>query len=245
VQKLSPEEKLKLETTKQDQKAPRAFHGFITKLIYNNEGLSVETEIRYEKLDARKIVEKRMQIEHRLADGTPVYNRPDKAYRYGWFDTEEACETQKLHQESEVHHYQKLPDGSELEISPFQRVGNPKSNGRPIQIAKTIPSVKVDEYLVESVYQLWSDNIPALQQIAEDLTKHDQVAYFPDFSFGGYIVYHAFISPTYDQGNFQLQMNLARIKKSEAMTHMMPLNGAAKELTNKPKATVQNVLTTL
>ena len=117
--------------------------------------------------------------------------------------------------ESEVKHYQILPDGREVEVKPFERT-------KTLKILKLIPATSLSEFLVESQYEVWADgNTPALLGFAEYLSKKDAMAVCK-FSFGrGFKQYYGLIYPLFKDGKFLLIMALTQQRVE--YRHWMPI----------------------
>ena len=90
--------------------------------------------------------------------------------------------------EDQIRYVQIFPDGRELEVNPLPRFNE-------IRVAKTIPRSRIEEFVIDGFYELWSetDNV-ALWKIAEKLMLEDK-ALVGLFSFGGFKAYTAIIYP--------------------------------------------------
>lgn len=204
----------------------RAFRGFKVVLEANVEGLSLQQEVRYEKIDSKEVD---------LALKIVYKSKPTgKSVRYGYigqyhkgYIAEDGTEVP----ESDVETFQVLPDGSEKPVEKFSRT-------KTLKILKTISTSKLDTFLVEDSYEIWADNIPALWKFAEWLDKNDKVA-VSKFSFGnGFKESYALLYPHIEDGKFLLVMALTRINLN--YKHLMPI---ITESVEQPKKNVAQTLT--
>jgi len=223
VQELK--EKLKEEAKKP---AKRAFKGFKAVLRAETEDLALETEVRYAKMDSKDVDIALKVIAKSRSTGKVVRYGFIGDYHKGYI-TEDGEEIPA----NDVEWYQVLPDGEEAPVQKFERT-------KAFEILKYIPSNKLDQYFVESKYEIWSENIPALWKLAEWLNKHDMVA-VARHSFGNtFVEYYALIYPVIQDGNFVLVMALTRMNIE--YKHVMPIMNETIQKPQAPKKTVQGVL---
>jgi hypothetical protein len=108
--------------------------------------------------------------------------------------------------ESQVHHYQQLPDGKEQEVQPYPRT-------TVLEIQRFLDSVALDEFLIESQYQVWSEDSASLWKFAEYLSHNDKIA-VAVHSFGkGFSQSYAMLHPIFREGQFVIVMSLTKSKK--------------------------------
>ena len=189
-------------------KKHRTFAGFKIKLKFNTPNLAVECDCRYEKITSAQLDAQRIII-HRSTTGEEVQNKPTP-YHWGWFD-----QTGKEYTPDQIHHYETV-NGQESEVASFERTTE-------LEISKLIELTEVDSFLVESEYELWSDNLPALHQFYKHLVDSDKAA-VSRLSFGkGFTEYHALISPISREGKWGLIVTLTKMRKQ--YKHLM--NGAS------------------
>jgi hypothetical protein len=99
----------------------------------------------------------------------------------------------------EVEYYAVYPDGKEEPTRPF-----PRTDIIKIPEENWVPSVVLDEFEVENVYELYSTKeevIRKLYEEAEKRLKQDQVG-IATFSFGGFQSYYIFLVPYVKEGKF-------------------------------------------
>ena len=202
IEALKSELTTKLEQPKAKQK--RVFAGFKSRLKYTSETLTVDVEVRYEKVTSKGLEQKRT-IVHRavMPDGSSkvVENKPTP-YKWCYQDAEG-----KEVPESLVHHYELLADGAENEVAPFERT-------KEIEIIKTVPMSEVESFLIESQYEVWStDNISGAWAMSQELVKKD-IAAVGKLSFGrGFTEYWAIFYPVRKDGQFLIVMVLTKMRK--------------------------------
>jgi len=84
--------------------------------------------------------------------------------------------------------------------------------------------VTLDEFLLESQYQVWADDYVGLLKFAQYLSKNDKVA-VATHSFGrGFNQSYAFLSPLFKDGQFVIVMSLTKSRK--VFDRLMPTVGA-------------------
>ncbi|MEM3506690.1 MAG: hypothetical protein QXT31_03445 [Candidatus Bathyarchaeia archaeon] len=210
------------------EKRKRTFYGFKAKLIVDFPELSIECEVRYEKIDAKEITEK-LQIVNENVNGTPVENKyvglcpkcheitPTKKV---WLGSDG-----KIYNESEVKHFQ-IINGEKIEVMPFDRT-------KELKIIKLLPLNELDSFVIESSYEVWSDNPSLLWKFAEYLLKNDKMA-LTKHTFGKtFLENYALLYPYTKDGKFVIIMALTKMRKQ--YKHLMPINGETKEIVKKLK----------
>ena len=204
------------------------FAGFKIGLEANVEGLSVQTEVRYQKMDSKEVDLAIKIVTRQKSTGKLVKSGFIGQYHKG-FMAEDGSEVP----ESDVQYFQVL-DGKEEPVEKFSRT-------KTLKILKTIPMSKLDTYLVEDTYEIWSENIPALWKFAEWLDKNDKVA-VSKYSFGnGFKESYALIYPHIEDGKFLLVMALTRVNLS--YKHIMPIvtESAVSETKNVAKTLTMEI----
>jgi len=78
--------------------------------------------------------------------------------------------------EADVEFRQILPDGKEEPVQKFPRT-------KTMEVIRYIDVNNVDRYLIESRYEIWAENIPALWRFCDWLQQHDKAAVIR-FTFG-------------------------------------------------------------
>jgi hypothetical protein len=102
-------------------------------------------------------------------------------------------------EKKEVEYYAVYPDGKDEPIRPF-----PRTDIIKIPEENWVPSVVLDEFEVENVYELYSTKdevIRKLYEEAEKRLKKDQIG-IATFSFGGFASYYVFLVPYVKEGEF-------------------------------------------
>jgi len=221
VQQLK--EKLKKEEKKP---AKRRFRGFKAVLRSEAEDLAIQTEIRYAKMDSRDVDIALKVIARSKSTGKLVRYGYIGEYHKGYI-TEDGEEVPP----SDVQYYQVIGD-EEIPVEKFKRT-------KILDVIKYIPLSKLDRYLIENQYEVWSEDVPALWKLAQWLRKNDKVA-VARYSFGNsFKEYYALIYPHIEDGKFVLIMALTRMNLE--FKHLMPIrNGTLRK--EAPKRTVRNVL---
>jgi len=225
-QKLVAKLKEKVEEKKKGKS--RVFRGFKAKLRAEAEGLAIETEVRYARIDSR-VVDDALQVEARSKSlGVKVERKLLGDYHYGYV-TDSGEEVPK----EDVYYVQILGD-QEIPVQKFKRT-------KEINILKYIERSKLDNFLIENLYEMWTENIPALWKLAEWLNKTDKVA-VAKYTFGNsFKDYFALIYPVIRDGQFVLVMALTRMNLE--YKHLMPItNGTVESTPEQPADTVRSVL---
>lgn len=221
VQQLK--EKLKKEEKKP---AKRRFRGFKATLRAEADDLALQTEVRYAKMDSKDVdIALKIVAKSRSTGKTVRYGYIGE-YHKGYI-TEDGEEVPA----SDVEFYQVLGD-EEIPVEKFKRT-------KTIDVIKYIPMEKLDHYLIESQYEVWSEDIPALWKLSEWLRKNDKAA-VARYSFGNsFKEYYALLYPHIEDGKFVLVMALTRTNLT--FKHLMPIdNGTMPK--EAPKRTVRSVL---
>ena len=110
----------------------------------------------------------------------------------------------------DIQHFAVQEDDTETPISPFSRtsvIDIPEENW--------VPSPSIDEFLITSIYEIFSpkkDIARALFEEAEKRIKADQIG-ITSFSWGrGFIQYYAFLCPYFKEGKYVWLMKLTDTK---------------------------------
>lgn len=112
----------------------------------------------------------------------------------------------------EVVYYQKLDNGKEVEIQPYEATFG---KNRKVDIDKVIPAEDVENYLIESTYQVYGqkvDDDEPLYAIAKDLYDSGKVGIVPVVLRQGFKKYWGLIRPTLHKDKFSVVMELTRAK---------------------------------
>jgi hypothetical protein len=230
VEKLPAEDKAKVKASSRS----RGFSGFKAKIRAAFPDLAVEVDVKYAKLTAEEI-RRKVRIKHRVEGGVEVYPRrvgfcecgkPVFNQRYVYMDGQG-----NVYDEAMVKHYQVLDDGREVEVRPFERT-------RELDVVKLIPASSLHEFLIESEYEVWSENPAGLWRLAEYLIKNDKIA-VSTHSFGrGFNVNYALLYPIEIDGKFIMIMALTKMRK--VYTRLMPIGigGEQKPIEEKPTPTI-------
>lgn len=113
-----------------------------------------------------------------------------------------------------IYYVQIMPDGKEEIVEPLDRTTEIK----PI---KLIPITDIDNFLIESYYQLWSEDNLTLYELAKKLKEMDK-ALVGLFTFGGYRAYTFILYPLIRGDEFVMIMALTTSKKE--IKAWMPIN---------------------
>ena len=156
--------------------------GFKVRLtVEGYQGLTMSLDCKFRKVKPRQmaVVERRGprggRVEGRYEGGKKYYEVLEDGSRYEIG-------------EDEVRYVQVMPNGEEVEVNPLPRF-------KELRVVKAIPRTMVEDFIYESVYELWSmeDNV-RLWKLAEKLIERDE-ALVALYSFGGFKAYTAVIYP--------------------------------------------------
>lgn len=123
----------------------------------------------------------------------------------------------------QIYYVQIMPDGKEEIVEPLDRT-------ETIKPIKLIPITDIDNFLIESYYQLWSEDNLTLYELAKKLKEMDK-ALVGLFTFGGYRAYTFILYPIIKGDEFTMIMALTTSKKE--IKAWMPTNRPLE--TKKPK----------
>lgn len=115
-------------------------------------------------------------------------------YKYKLFN-ENGEEVEK----DDLFHFEVQEDGSESGVKPFDR-----SNVIDISEENWVPSTCIDEFLILSVYEIFSDKKAVIRELfkeAETRLKKDQIG-IATWSWGGFKQIYAFVCPYMKEGEF-------------------------------------------
>jgi len=115
-------------------------------------------------------------------------------YQYKNFD-EHGAEVKS----EDILYFAEQPDGSEQQVRPYTR-----SNVLEIPEENWVPSTVIDDFLIDSVYEIFSDDKAVIQQLyeeAERRLKKDQIG-IVTWSWGGFKSLYAFVVPVVREGQF-------------------------------------------
>jgi hypothetical protein len=193
------------------------FGGFKARLYADVESFSCAVDIRYRHITAREVLEK-LQIIMVDDKGKQVFKKRTNEYRYIYVN-EDGEEVAK----SQIHYIQVLENGEVREVVPFRRT-------KELKTLKLIEMAKVDMFLPEAIYEIWSDDIETMRKLAIALRDADK-AIVTKLSFGGFSEYYGIIYPVFKDNSFVLQMVLTRTRKE--FSAWMPLEEGKVEAVEK------------
>jgi len=126
--------------------------------------------------------------------------------------------------EEEVHYFAVKQDGSEEEVSPFER-----SNEISIPEEHWVPATSVNGFLYESIYELFHPDEKIARRLyeeAERRLREDKVG-ITTWSWGrGFAQYYAIVEPIIKEGRFVWLMKLTNTKAE--YQHMMEIPSEVK-----------------
>ena len=125
----------------------------------------------------------------------------------------------------QIYYVQIMPDGKEEIVEPLDRT-------ETIKPIKLIPLTDIDNFLIESYYQLWSEDNVALAELAKRLKKEDK-ALVGLFTFGGYKAYTFILYPLIRGDEFTFIMALTTSKKE--IKAWMPMDRPISKKTKKSR----------
>jgi len=123
----------------------------------------------------------------------------------------------------QIYYVQVMPDGKEEIVEPLDRT-------ETIKPIKLIPLTDIDNFLIESYYQLWSEDNLTLYELAKKLKEMDK-ALVGLFTFGGYKAYTFILYPIIRGDEFVMIMALTTCRKE--IKAWMPTNKTLKTKTKK------------
>ena len=203
----------------------REFPGWKLPLKVEVEGLVIETEARYRKVEAEPLIDLEGEIEKIGPRGKPVKGTME----WHWYEGE--GEERMEVQEKDVKYVQRMPDGSTVEIEQLQRVNEVELKDRPMDeitldgqktYGTLIPRHMVENFAPESTYEVWGN----ILKLAEYLEKNNLAVVFP-WTFGrGFKITTALMYPIRVGDKVHMVMVLATgIRKLSK-----PLIGQAEEV---------------
>jgi len=98
-----------------------------------------------------------------------------------------------------VFNIQVLEDGKEQPVARFKR-----SNVLDLDETKWVPSLCIEPFLIQSVYEIYSENLAVQRQLYEEAEKRlkaDQIG-ITSWSWGGFDQCYAFVLPLVREGKF-------------------------------------------
>lgn len=192
--------------------------GYKERLVFTGAGLSIDAEIRYERINASKILKQRFEVIRKDKKGNVI--------KGGFVDSD----TREVRPRSLVYKDEKGKEVSKEEtqeymIDKVKGTEQAVEKTRFLKYVKSVPKEVMDNWLVENEFEIWSEgNQHGLLQIAKHLDKAGEVAVY---RFSNGTIYNAFIYPVWVNGSkFIILMSVARIKKLENLTHIMELSQA-------------------
>jgi hypothetical protein len=103
-------------------------------------------------------------------------------------------------EEEDILHFAEQPDGSgEQQVRPYTR-----ANTLEISDENWVPSTVIEDFLIDGVYELFSDDKRVIQQLYEEAElrlKNDQIG-IVTWSWGGFKSLYAFVVPVVREGKF-------------------------------------------
>jgi len=187
----------------------------------------MNVEVKYKKVSVNQLVPRPpiiMRHEGKLVERKRVTTDGELLDSFHWVNFREDGEEVST---KDVNYFQVKEDGTEQAVRPFSRT-------KEIQVVKEVPAASVDNFLVQSYYELFHKDesiISALYEEAERYFKHD-LAGIALFSWGnGFLQYYAIVYPIMREGKFVWVMKLTQTKIQ--YQHMMDVP-AQKEPVEQP-----------
>lgn len=232
-----PKEEVKEAVEKAKPTPAKGVWGYKAQLSYTSPELSIDTSIRWARLTDKAVKEK-INVVMKSPEGKVVrrtyVDEETGGYRKSklvYLDTDD-----KQISSSDVKYYQTLPDGSEVQVQPFEQT-------KDFKVQKLMSAVETEHFLPTDHYELWGENKQALLQFAEHLRDEDKVAVV-EFTpkTGTFDRYLGIIRPVFiPQANaFSLEMFTTRSKKS--FEHAMDVETKAPETTQKAQTFLDQLM---
>jgi len=173
--------------------AAKPFAGFRAKLNFDHGGIAVTTDVRYMRMTDKDIAEK-LKIVIRSPTGGLVEHRKIGEYHFAYIEVD----TGKEIPASQVRYFQVMPDGSETEVTPFEKT-------KELTIHKLLDREQLENYLPDSFYEVWGPMPSQLWKIAEYLENNDKVGVCRFVASKGFKDYYGIIYPVKkEDGSFIL-----------------------------------------
>jgi len=193
--------------------------GYKEKLSFNADHLAIDVEIKYSRINASKILKERFEVIRKDEKG--------KAVKGTYVDSE----TGKIKPRTLVYLNEdgKKVDKSETSEYLIDKVKDTEQEvikTRFLKFLKVVPKETMDNWAIESIYEVWGDNSGALLNIAQHLDKKSQVGVY---RFSNGTIFNAFLYPLFVNGSkFILIMATARIKIVDNLRNVMEISQANK-----------------
>ena len=149
-----------------------------------------------------KLVDPKTQEEVPLAEAIEVLNH--------YARRNIVAATGETVKEEDIHYYAVQPDGSEVEVRPFERT-------QKIEVPEEnwVPSTAIEPFLITNVYELFNPDEKVSRQLFEEAEKRlnkDQIG-LATFSWGnGFLQYYVFLVPMILEGKFVWLLKLTDTK---------------------------------
>lgn len=190
----------------------------------------IDTEIKFQRLDSKKILEQTYvkmlvdeegkEVSRKAVDAKSGTVAEKGSRSYGYF----------------------YEDGSAYNGKPLEKVVN-KLTGKEVfnakekflKFEKLVQKDTMNQFFIEDVYKIWGDNPGGLLKFAEFLSNNEKIALFK-WSPNG-TVYHAFLYPVYDESykHFHLLGAVCRLRMNSVLGEGMEIS-AALDLSQKLEA---------
>ena len=183
-------------------------------MVVNIPDLSIEMEVRHEKINAAKIPGVEVQtVLRRISTGELAYSGYIGDTHKGIYVLQEGKRVEIPKEDAAYH---QIIEGVEQAdtIEQFTKT-------KVIEIMKTVPMSKIDAYFIESAEEIWAENIPALYKFAEYLDKTDQIGVTQYTNGRGFKMFTALLYPHIENGKFLLVMALTRSQMT--YSHLLPI----------------------
>jgi len=211
-----------LDTEVKYKKAPNALEVPKPKIIMRTlDGVPVE-EVRVVADNRFEWKGKQLEVELKLLDPDTHEEVPEtealeilRHYKYKHIDRNgnviEKIKNEWGKEFLPVEHFELKEDGTEEQVSPF-----PRTNVIEVPEENWIPSPTIDEFLIETIYEIFADNPVSAKKLfdeAEKRHRQDQIGLTKtNFSWGGFLQYYAFLCPHFRDGKFEWLMKLSSTK---------------------------------
>ena len=189
--------------------------GYKERLVFTGGGLSIDAEIRYERINAKKILAERFEVIRKSPNG--------EVCKGSYVDSQD----REVRPRSLIYLTEK---GKEIDKKETQEFMIDKVKGteqaiektRFLKYVKSVPKEVMDNWLIENEFEIWSEtNSYGLLEIAKHLDKSKEVAVF---RFSNGTIYNAFVYPVWVNGSkFIFLMSVCRIKKLENLSNVMEI----------------------
>ena len=190
---------------------------FKERLIFSSEKLKLDVPVRYKRIDSEKILGERFETVYKDREGQQVVRK----YVDEMTGEERKRKLIVYRRDGTISHgevitfIKDLKKGNEIAVDKSRYITYKE---------KLLPIQAMEEWLIEEVFEIWSEEFPAsLYELAKLLHQTEQTALY-QLSTGGK-TYHAFLVPVFvnDGTKFGMIFKCARVKLLDHLNGVMEI----------------------